>query len=343
MGDNLIVYKRLFKVKIQNKIKNFLNRKKVLVTGGTGMIGRELVRILLDNNCDVTCISLDNLKIEKKVKYIKGDLSDFKLCRKVTKYKDIVFHIAGIKGSVEMVKKKPSRFFVPLLMMNTNILEACRLNNVKNVVYTSSIGAYSSSDIFIEGRGEENPPMDFFPGWAKRIAEYQIQSYKIQHNIKKFSIVRPSNVYGLGDNFDEKTAMVIPSLISKIFKKQNPVNIWGDGNSERDFIHSVDVAVGILHACYYGTNSEPVNLGSGKGIKIKQLVKELNRCIKFNYNFDIKKPSGYPKRIMNMKKAYKTIKFKPQITLGAGLRDTVDWFNNNKQEYLKRKNYFSEK
>jgi GDP-L-fucose synthase len=337
------VYKRRFEISIKREIKRFLYKKRVLVTGGTGMIGRELVKILLDNKCNVTSLSLDNLKIEKKVNYIKGDLSDFSLCKKVTKNKDIVFHIAGIKGSVEMVKKKPSRFFVPLLMMNTNILEACRLNSVSNLVYTSSIGAYSSADIFIEGKGENIPPMDFFPGWAKRIAEYQIKSYKIQHNIKKFSIVRPSNVYGIGDNFDEKTAMVIPSLISKIFKKQNPVTIWGDGNSQRDFIHSVDVAVGILHACYYGTNSEPINLGSGEGVKIKDLIKKLNGCVNFNYKFDTKKPSGYPKRIMDMKKAYKIIKFKPQITLEVGLRDTVDWFSNNRKEYLNRKNYFSEK
>ena len=226
-------------VKLPDDIKSQLKNKRALVTGGTGMIGREVVRILLDNECDVTSVSLDDLSLDDRAKYIKADLSDLNTCLDITKNMDFVFHIAGIKGSIVVTKEMPASFFVPLLMMNTNILEASRRNNVNKILYTSSIGAYAPSEIFIESEDDfSKPPMDMFPGWAKRMAELQIQSYAIQYKMTNFSIVRPSNIYGPGDNFDEENAMVIPSLIARIVRGDDPVNIWGDGMAERDFLHS---------------------------------------------------------------------------------------------------------
>jgi GDP-L-fucose synthase len=188
-----------------NKITNLLLNKKTLVTGGTGMIGREVVKMLLDLGCDVTSVSLDDLKIDDRANYIKGDLSSYEFCLDITKGVDYVFHVAGIKGSVIVTKERPASFFVPLIMMNTNMLEASRRNNVSGLVYTSSIGAYPAAETFIESNDDLNlPPMDMFPGWAKRMAEMQIEAYKIQYKIDNFSIVRPSNIYGPGDNFDEK-------------------------------------------------------------------------------------------------------------------------------------------
>src|SRR3989344_414590 len=119
-------------------------------------------------------------------------------------------------------------------MMNTNMLEASRQNNIKKLVYTSSIGAYSPAETFKESDEElgnyRGDPMDLFPGWAKRMAELQILAYLKQYKIKSYSVVRPCNVYGPGDNFDPENAMVIPSLISKIDKhinnKKTPVIIW---------------------------------------------------------------------------------------------------------------------
>ena len=108
-----------------------------------------------------------------------GDLTDFNFCKEITKDIDFAFHVSGIKGSIKVTIEKPSSFLVPLIMMNTNFLEACRINNVKRLVYTSSIGAYSSKEIFKEEESNFNePPMDMFPGWAKRLAELQILSYK---------------------------------------------------------------------------------------------------------------------------------------------------------------------
>ena len=316
--------------------------KKALVTGGTGMIGREIVKILADARAKVTIVSLDAIKVDPRAKHVTGDLTDFNLVKKLTKGQDFVFHVAGIKGSIEVTKTKPASFFVPLLMMNTNVLEACRINKVKKVAYTSSIGAYASAEVFKEGENAEGPPMDMFPGWAKRMAEMQVEAYKIQYGLTNFAIVRPCNVYGSGDNFDPKNAMVIPTLMARIFNKENPVVVWGDGLAVRDFAYSRDVAEGTILALYYGTESGFVNLGSGKGVTIKELVETLHGFLKFNYKFDATKPSGFPKRVMDISLAKKTIHYNPTTSLRKGLEETWNWFIAHQKEYLKRKNYFKE-
>jgi len=315
--------------------------KKAIVTGGTGMIGREVVRLLLDHGCSVTSISLDNLTIDSRANYVKGDLSDLKFCLDISSGVDYVFHVAGIKGSVVVTKEKPASFFVPLLMMNTNMLEAARRNKVDKVLYTSSIGAYSPAEIFVESKDDINiPPMDMFPGWAKRMAEMQIDAYRIQYGMNNFAIVRPSNIYGPGDNFDEQNAMVIPSLISRVLRGDSPVQIWGDGSSERDFLHSTDAAIGIILACLRGTDGKPINLGCGYGITIKNLVETLQEVTPFKSFYDTSKPSGFPRRIMDMTYAEKRIGFVPQISLKAGLNQVWEWFQINKNEHLSKQNYF---
>ena len=234
---------------MEKKIKSYFKKKKILVTGGTGLIGRPLTSYLKNLGAKVTVVSLDKIKPKSGIKFIYGNLNDYKFCKKITKKVDYVFHLAGVKGSALVTKTKPSSFYVPLLMMNTNILEACRLNRVKKTLYCSSIGAYQNASIFREKNFKFNSyPMDFFPGWAKRVAEIQILSYKKQYKLKNFYIVRPSNVYGPGDNFDEKNAMVIPTLIKKItkIKEGKTIEIWGDGNEIRDFVFSEDVAYGLI-------------------------------------------------------------------------------------------------
>jgi GDP-L-fucose synthase len=255
---------------------------------------------------------------------------------------DFVFHLAGIKGSVAMTISKPASFFVPLLMFNTNVLEACRINNVRKILYTSSVGAYSSAEVFREGENQDGPPMDMFPGWAKRMAELQIQAYQKQYGLDNFSVVRPSNVYGPGDNFDPENAMVIPTLMRRILSKENPVVIWGDGNAIRDFAYSRDVAEGVILALYHGTKGEFVNLGSGIGVTIRELVETLRSFLSFNYEFDNSKPSGFPKRVMDITLAKSRIDYRPETSLRDGLQKTWDWLVKNQDEYLKKKNYFKE-
>jgi GDP-L-fucose synthase len=315
--------------------------KKILITGGTGLIGRAVTHELIKLGARIKIVSMDNMEIVEDVEFINGDLTDLNLCLKVTRNIDYVFHLAGIKGSIDVTKSRPASFFVPLLMFNTNVLEASRRNNVEKLVYTSSIGAYSPAEVFIETENREGAPQDMYPGWAKRMAELQIRAYKEQYDLD-WSVVRPCNVYGPGDNFDPKNAMVIPSLLHRIASGEKPLKVWGDGTAIRDFAYSRDVALGIIQALHHGTRGDFVNLGSGEGFSVKQLVETLKEFIDFEYEFDLSKPSGFPKRVMDISRAKGWINYNPQTSLREGLELTWNWFMQNRDEYLKRQNYFAE-
>lgn len=328
---------------IKDEVLDSFAEKNCLVTGGTGLIGRQVVKFLCDAGAAVKVVSLDAIEVDDRATHVLGDLTEFKLCRDLTEDMDCVFHIAGIKGSIKVTKSRPASFFVPLLMFNTNVLEACRCNNVPKVVYISSIGAYPSAEIFKESDGMEGPPMDMFPGWAKRMAELQIESYKIQYGLDNFAVVRPCNVYGPGDNFDPGNAMVIPALICRIHNGEDPVVVWGDGSAVRDFAYSRDVAEGVILALHHGTGEHPfVNLGSGNGYSIRELVETLSSFLDFHYEFDVDKPSGFPRRVMDISLARDVIDYDPSTTLLDGLKETWKWFLEHDDEYMKKKNYFAE-
>lgn len=330
---------------IDDKVLKAAEGKSCIVTGGTGMIGREVVRLLSEAGAHVRSVSLDKIDMPyANVEQVFGDLTDFTLCKQLTKDVDWVFHVAGIKGSIEVTKTKPASFLVPLLMMNTNMLEAARINGCERVVYTSSIGAYSSAEVFREeDHDEAHPPMDMFPGWAKRIAEMQCQAYMIQYQLENFAVVRPCNVYGPGDNFDPKNAMVIPTLLSRVANKENPVVIWGDGSAVRDFAYSTDCAEGVIQALYHGTRGSFVNLGSGIGVTIRELVETMAEFLDFNYEFDASKPAGFPRRVMDISRARDWIGYNPTTSLRTGLENTWNWFQANKDEFTRRQNYFASK
>jgi GDP-L-fucose synthase len=328
-------------MKLPNDIVDQLVGRKAIVTGGTGMIGREVVSQLCEAGAEVTSVSLDRLDVHPKAKQVYGDLSDLSFCLDISNGIDYIFHVAGIKGSVVVTKEKPASFFVPLLMMNTNMLESARRNKAKKVLYTSSIGAYQSAEIFREDENDfSQPPMDMFPGWAKRMAELQVEAYRIQYGLDNFAIVRPSNIYGPGDNFDEANAMVIPTLMARVKRGDKPVLIWGDGTAVRDFLHATDCARGIILACMRGTGSKPINLGCGYGITIREMVETLQKVTPFEAFFDISKPSGFPMRVMDGSKAKALIGFEPKLSLFEGLKETWDWFINHDSEHEKKVNYF---
>ena len=328
---------------IDKEILSTFKNKQVVVTGGTGMIGRQLVKILLEAKSNVHVVSLDKIDLGSRVEHIYGDLTSFEFCKQICSEVEYIFHLAGIKGSVDVTKTKPASFFVPLLMMNTNLLEAARLSSATKVLYTSSIGAYAQSDVFKESEATvEKPPMDLYPGWAKRIAEFQIKAYREEYGLENFAVVRPSNVYGPGDNFDAENAMVIPALMSRINSGEKPLIVWGDGSAIRDFAFSKDVAYGMILAMHYGTNSGFVNLGSGKPCSIKELVETLNSFIDFEYVFDTNKSSGFSTRAMDISKASKLLGYSPSTSLLSGLTQTWQWYQDHQSEHLRKINYFKE-
>jgi GDP-L-fucose synthase len=314
----------------------------ILVTGGTGLIGREVVSILVNAGAQVRIVSLDKVTVNAAAQHVYGDLSSFDFCKDVCKGMDAVFHLAGIKGSIEVIVKRPASVFVPILMMNTNVLEASRVNGVQRLLYTSTIGCYPSAEVFRESDYRiDSMPMEF-SGWSKRMGELQIKAYKAQYGLTGYSAVRPANVYGPGDNFDPANAMVIPSLIRRVYGGENPLVVWGDGSAIRDFVYSRDAAEGCILALHHGTGeADFLNIGSGIGYSIRELVETLQKVTPFEFRFDPSKPSGFPKRVMDISLARTQIGFEPTTTLAEGLRRTAEWFVGHQDEYLSKKNYFT--
>ena len=325
-------------------MKNFYKNKKVLVTGGSGLIGFPLVEKLLDLGSRIRIVSLDKPKnIPDGADFIRADLRDFNECLNVVDGCEVVFQLAGVKGSPSMTMKQPASFFVPTIMFNTNMMEAARRKGVKNYLYTSSVGVYAPAEIFFEDSVWSTFPSenDRFAGWAKRMGELQAQAYQIEHNWQGISIVRPANVYGPRDNFDPNNAMVIPSLIYRAINGENPLKVWGDGSAIRDFIFADDVATGMLQVVSQAITS-PVNLGSGTGVSIKNVTDILMTLLpNLQVEWDVTKPTGDAKRIMDTSRAA-SFGIQPKVPLLDGIRSTLEWFLDNKNYNEQRYNSFTE-
>lgn len=327
--------------------KSFYEDRKVLVTGGTGLVGRQLVQLLIEQGAKITVVSLDDPKIAPKgVKFIKADLREFSNCLEVCKNKEIVFHLAGIKGSPALTSKQPASFFVPTITFNTNMMEASRRMGVSRYLYTSTVGVYAPAKVFKEDDVWKTfpSPNDRFAGWAKRMGELQAESYKIEYGWNKISIVRPANIYGPFDNFDPQTSTVIASLIKRALDRENPLIVWGDGLPIRDFIYSKDVARGMMLAIEKGVNV-PVNLGSGKGITIRELAETVAKLVPggpIKIVWDKSKPIGDKKRLMDTTRARELLGFKPMVSLEQGIKETMEWYMGNKSLLNKRYNVFYE-
>ena len=322
----------------------FYSGKIVLVTGGTGLIGRPLVELLLGERARVRVASLDDPMLAPKgVDFRRADLREFSQCMEVVAGCDVVFHLAGVKGSPAMTAQRPASFFVPTLTFNTNMMEAARRQGVERYLFTSSIGVYSPAEVFHEDDVWKTfpSPNDRFAGWAKRMGELQAEAYRIEYGWNKISIVRPANVYGQYDNFDPKNAMVIPSLIHRALSGENPLVVWGDGSAVRDFIHARDVARGMMLMVEKGC-TEPVNLGSGKGVTIREIAEAVASLIPgLKIKWDTTKPAGDAKRVMDTGLAT-SIGFKPQIGLCEGIGETLNWYRENRASSSQRYNAFTE-
>lgn len=309
---------------------NFFDNKNILVTGGSGMIGRQLISILQSYNANLTVADLfDNNFLNNDINFIKTDLRDYDQCKSICKNKDIVFNLVGVKASPKACLEKPASIMGPMLQFNTNMIEAAIFNNIEWFLYTSSIGVYQPDSILkVENYNGTNPSKnDWYGGWAKRMGEMLIEAHQKEKNIKLASIVRPANVYGPFDNFDLESAMVIPSLIRKAYENE-VLEVWGDGTQIRDFIHAKDVALGMIFAVE-NKISEPLNLGSGHGVSIKEIAEIIS---KFFAKFIVWKPTptlGDPVRILDMSKT-KNLGFETTVSIEKGLIETIEWYLENK-------------
>lgn len=306
---------------------------KVLVAGGTGMIGIQLVRLLVEAGALVRVVSLDDpARAHPDAEFIQSDLTSFENCHAVCRGMAFVFNLLGVKGSPAVTTTKPASFFVPTIMMDTALMEAARRCGVEGFLFTSSVGVYAPAEVFREDDAWKTFPSenDRFAGWAKRMGELQAEAYRIQYGWDRIAIVRPSNVYGPWDNFDRENAMVIPSLIKRAVDGDDPLRVWGDGSAERDFIHAQDVAHGMMLVAARRAQ-EPVNLGSGVGASIRRLVEIIVASLdrKPEIAWDTTKPVGDRRRVMDISRA-RAIGFEPSIELEQGIPQVMEWYRKNR-------------
>lgn len=322
--------------------------KNVLVTGGTGLIGRPLVELLLEAGAKVRVVSMDSEdRCPKGAQFIKGDLRIQYTCAKAVAGMDYVFHIAGIKGSVGIGVSKAASFMVPALLMNTQLMEAARQAKVKRYLFTSSVAVYPPATIFKEDDAWTNlpHPTDRYAAMAKLVGELQAEAYKKEYGWDKIAVIRPGNTYGPFDNFDPGSAMAVASLIRRVVDGENPLVVWGDGSAVRDLIYSRDVARGMILALERAANCTPINLGTGKGTTMRELVETIVSLapMKPKIVWDTTKQTGESVRIMDTTRAREMLGFEAETSLRDGLRETIEWYLANREVADKRYNVFRER
>jgi len=311
--------------------------KNVLVAGGSGLIGRQLVDLLLREGASVFVADVRTPEDDflKKITFKKLDLTNYENCMSACDGMDYVFNLLCLKGSPKIMKNQPVRALVPQILFNTNLLKAAHSCNVKKYLYTSSVGVYHPAEVFREDDVWKTFPSerDRFAGWAKRIGELQAEAYSLQYGWDNISIVRPANVYGPYDDFDSDAAMVVPSLVKKALTSEDKLVVWGNGKAVRDFIHSKDVARGMMIVMKKSPGPTfPVNLASGIGYTIKELAEVITANVdkKLDIVWDAAGATGDNKRVLDTHRA-ESIGFIPEISLEEGIKDVIGWYVQNRR------------
>jgi GDP-L-fucose synthase len=307
-----------------------LKDKKILVTGGAGFLGTYVVRKLQGRG-----VSKKNILVPRSKEF---DLRKWEELQKIIQGQDAVIHLAAKVGGIGFNREKPGELFYDNLMMSVHLMEAARQGGVKKFVAVGTICAYPKftpvpfkEDDLWEGYPEEtNAPY----GLAKKMSLVQAQAYRQQYNFNAVYLL-PVNLYGPRDNFDPGSSHVIPALIRKVdeAKKagQEHIEVWGTGKATREFLYVEDAAEGVILAAENYNKPEPVNLGSGIEISIKDLAETIRRLMDFEgeINWDSLKPDGQPRRMLDVSKAEGEFGFKAKVGFEEGLKNTIDWYLKN--------------
>lgn len=313
-----------------------IDSKKIIVTGGGGFLGKHLIKILKKRG-----ISTENIFVPRSKQY------DLRKVQNVEKMfdkfpADIVIHLATTPGGIGYYKKHPGKVFYDNAVMGINVIDiACQRKVEKMVIVGSALGypkdapiPYSEKDFWQGYPGEVEAPY----GIANKILSVQASTYKKEYGFEIIYVILP-NLYGPGDHFDEN-AHVIPSMIKKFEdakkRKDSRVELWGDGSASREFLFVEDAAKLLVSILSLYDSSEPLNLGPGIEITIKELANKIKKIVNYNGEifWDISKPSGIPRRALNCTKAKKFIKFVPKIEFDEGLAITIEWFKYKTNKLL---------
>lgn len=301
--------------------------QRIVVTGGSGFLGRHLVpklkdiadaEIFVPRSCDYDLV---------KAADVERMLEEFR--------PEMVIHLAAVVGGIGANQKNPGRFFYDNLMMGTQLIEQSRLHGVRKFVALGTVCAYpkftpvpfKEDDLWNGYPEETNAPY----GLAKKMMLVQGQSYREQYGFNTIFLL-PANLYGPGDNFDLESSHVIPALIRKCVEARRGgapfIEVWGSGNVSREFLYVDDCAEAILGAAKTYDEEAPVNLGSGREIMIRDLVGMIARLTGFEgeVRWRTDKPDGQPRRQLDVTRAFEKFGFRAHTSLEEGLRRTIDWY-----------------
>ncbi len=306
---------------------NYYKNRTVLLTGGAGFVGRHVVNVLRSRGVDAK-----HIKIPRSNQY---DLRDKNICLQLTKNIDIVIHLAGSVGGIGFNRENPGSLFYDNIAMGVNLIEASRINKVSKFVCIGTICAYpkftpvpfTESELWNGYPEETNAPY----GIAKKALLVMLQAYRQQYNFPGIYLL-PVNMYGPGDNFNPKSSHVIAALIKKIYdakkKHKKEIVVWGDGSASREFLYVEDAAEAIVLAAERYDKPDPVNIGAGFEITIKELVLKLVRLMDFQGKiiWDQTKPNGQPRRCLDVTLAKKEFGFSAKIKFDDGLKNAVAWY-----------------
>ncbi|RJQ29474.1 GDP-L-fucose synthase [Candidatus Parcubacteria bacterium] len=304
-----------------------IHDKKIVVTGGAGFLGSHVVEELLRRG-----VPKENIFVPRSSEY---DLRLWEHCEKAVAGRDIVIHLAAKVGGIGFNQAKPGELFYDNVVMGAQIIEAARKAGVQKLLCLGTICSYPKftpvpfreEDLWNGYPEETNAPY----GLAKKALLIQTQAYREQYGMNAVFLL-PVNLYGPRDSFDPARSHVIPALLKKVAdaqaERRDYIEVWGTGKATREFLYAEDAAEGIVLATERYDKSDPVNLGSGKEVSIKQAIEIICRLMDFRgeIRWDTTKPDGQPRRCLNVSRAKEEFGFQAKTELEAGLRKTIDWY-----------------
>ncbi len=304
-----------------------LSDKRILVTGGAGFLGRQVVAQL----------TLAGAKHEKitVVRSKDCDLRSLENCQRAVEQQDIIIHLAAHVGGIGLNREKPAELFYDNLMMGAQLIHAAYQAGVEKFVCVGTICAYPN---FTPVPFKEDDLWNGYPevtnapyGIAKKALLVQLQAYRQQYGFNGIYLL-PVNLYGPEDNFDPRSSHVIPALIRKVHEAQQKgetkISVWGDGSPTREFLYSTDAARGIVMGSQFYNDPEPVNLGTNYEISIRDLITLICELMDFDGEivWETDKPNGQPRRCLDTERAKQAFGFTAQVDFKQGLKNTIDWY-----------------